>query len=225
MASNKQQVELHSDRSADMEASNDSDDAGIWKKLADVIQPQIQAIMGINASRRKNVRSRNEENPINAEGEALESENIADAVEKISGSSHNSASFAVRQEVPREEREERAVKELNRRGIESPSEEQVNELLTRRVSIVYESLGKEARFVDVDFKLGTVLVKVNVNHLFFSEYVDGMDGKSKTAMELFIMSLAMALDATELRNQQQNELLMTVWDGKLRDYLKQIHVD
>ena len=49
-----------------------------------------------------------------------------------------------------------------------------------------------------------------------------MNDDSKLAFELFIASLAKAIDLTNIHNSEQNDELLVNWDYRLKSYLKQI---
>ena len=52
-----------------------------------------------------------------------------------------------------------------------------------------------------------------------------MPEDSKLAFELFIASLAKAIDLTNVNNSDQNDELMENWDNRLKKYLRQIKSD
>ena len=79
--------------------------------------------------------------------------------------------------------------------------------------------------MDTDFSLGHVSVTVNTAHIFYSEFIEKMPDDSRLAFELFIASLAKAIDLTNIYNSEQNDELIQQWDYRLKSYLKQIRAN
>ena len=52
-----------------------------------------------------------------------------------------------------------------------------------------------------------------------------MPDDSRLAFELFIASLAKAIDLTNIYNSEQNDELIQQWDYRLKSYLKQIRAN
>ena len=110
-------------------------------------------------------------------------------------------------------------------GIESPTHEQIKALLAKELILEYRNIGRNNSFVDTDFSLGNVKVTINTEHIFYNEFISKMPEESKLAFELFIASLAKAIDLTNNNNSDQNDELLQYWDGRLKKYLRQIKTD
>ena len=89
----------------------------------------------------------------------------------------------------------------------------------------YRNIGRNNSFIDTDFSLGNVHVTINTEHIFYNEFISKMPEDSKLAFELFIASLAKAIDLTNVNNSDQNDELMENWDNRLKKYLRQIKSD
>lgn len=213
VSNNKQQVELHDDRSdRDLEAEE-----GIWDKLAAIIQPTIKRMVEDNKVLRKGSRNTNEEGGV----ESSPTENIIHAVEQGLGEDDGAAEEE-RKATSEEELEDRARQYLIDSGIAEPTEAQIKSMLAKEMTIRYMKAGRNSPFVDTDFSLGNVTVTINTEHIFYNEFISKMSDDAKIAFELFIGAFAKAIDKTNIHNSDQNDELISEWNRRLVYYLKQI---
>lgn len=214
VSNNKQQVELKND--IDQELLSDDDPLPLWNRLANIIVPTIKKMAAVNSVVRNGSRSKGNndiaDSPVN---------NIVTAVEETEDNA-GCESNRVAQETSVEELERKAEQKLIGDGFESPTYEQIRSLLNRELLFRYDNLGRNGPFMDTDFSLGNVEATINTAHIFYNEFISKMPEESKLAFELFIAALAKAIDSTNLYNSDQNDLLLQKWDGRLKDYLRQI---
>jgi hypothetical protein len=212
VANNKQQVELHDDRS-----DRDSDaERSLWDQLAEIVSSTIKTMVLANKDLRKDSRSKKTD-----EDEASESERIIDNVEEEMGEKDGVAQ-GERDSVSQEELEDRARQKLVDQGIDNPTIDQIHTILRKEVIITYSNIGRIGPFMDTDFSLGNVAVTINTAHIFYNEFVSKMNEESKTAFELFVGALAQALNLTNTHNNEQNDQLLQEWDIRLKRYLQKI---
>lgn len=212
VANNKQQVELR-----DEHVSGDQDaDESIWDRLAAEIQGTIKKMVAANKELRKDSRSANGEND-----DTTEPERIIGEAEKGLGDDEGAAQEE-QAHTPEEELEERARQYLIDKGEEDPTIEQIRSILRKDTILDYVNLGRNGSFIDTDFSLGNVNVRINVSHIFYSEFIEKMDDETKLAFELFIGALAQAINKTNVRQEDENDRLMQEWDIRLKRYLEQI---
>lgn len=213
VSNNKQQVELHDDRSdRDIDAEE-----GLWDKLAAIIQPTIKRMVEDNKVLRKGSRNTNEEGGM----EASPTENIIQGVEQELDEDDGAAEEE-RKNTSEEELEDRARQYLIESGITEPTEAQIKSILAKEMTIRYMKAGRNSPFVDTDFSLGNVTVTINTEHIFYNEFIAKMNEDSKIAFELFIGAFAKAIDKTNIHNSDQNDELISEWNRRLVYYLKQI---
>ena len=117
------------------------------------------------------------------------------------------------------------LKQLKQSGGRHRTREQIKALLAKELILEYRNIGRTNSFIDTDFSLGNVLVTINTEHIFYNEFISKMPEDSKLAFELFIASLAKAIDLTNVNNSDQNDELMENWDNRLKKYLRQIKSD
>jgi len=209
VANNKQQVELRNDK------SEDEAEQGIWETLAATISSTIKSMVEANKELRKGSRTGESENTNSP------TESIIESVEHDLGDSKGSASEE-KENTSSAELEERARQQLIEQGVENPTADQIRSLLRKEVSLQYANIGRNGSFIDTDFRLGNVVIKVNTAHIFYNEFIAKMNEENKLAFELFIGALAKAIDKTNLNNSEQNDELIQEWDHRLKSYLKQI---
>ena len=213
VSNNKQQVELHDDRSdLDLDAGET-----LWDRLAQVIQPTIKRMVEDNKVLRKGSRNSAADGGI----EPSQTENIIQAVENDLDED-DGASAEERHSITEDERKDRVIQYLIETGIENPTEAQIKSILSKDVAITYKKCGRNSPFVDTDFSLGNVTVTINTEHIFYNEFISKMADESKVAFELFIGALAKAIDKTNIHNSEQNDELISEWNRRLVSYLKQI---
>lgn len=212
VANNKQQVELRDDR----EDRDEDAEKAIWDRLAEIIKPTINKMVHDNKVLRKGSRTNSDDAPIDSEPER-----IIGGVEERIGDSEGAAQEE-KNNTTEEEREERARQHLIEQGIENPTIEQIRAVLNKDMTILYANIGRNGSFVDTDFSLGNVTVKINTAHIFYSEFIEKMDEENRLAFELFIGALAQAINKTNIHNADENDQLIQVWDYRLKQYLQQI---
>lgn len=211
VSNNKQQVELKDDR------IDSEEEEPLWNKLAKVIVPTIKKMVEDNKVLRKDSRTVS-----NGGVGSTAVTNIVTAVEEELDDDTDSETTHVVETTDPGALEQGAKEVLIGLGIEDPSIEQIRDFLKQELTLVYENLGRNGAFLDTDFSLGHVSVKINTAHIFYNEFIAEMPEESKLAFELFIAALAKAIDLTNVHNSDQNDELIQSWDYRLKTYLKQI---
>ena len=218
VANNKQQVELRNDSETETNLDIDSD-LPLWIRLSRIISPTIKKMVADNKVLRKSSRSGKTEDvtdtPVN---------NVVSGVEE-NEDNEGSVSAQTAETTDSETRESEAEQYLIKHGVDSPTREQIKALLAKELILEYRNIGRNNSFIDTDFSLGNVLVTINTEHIFYNEFISKMPEDSKLAFELFIASLAKAIDLTNVNNSDQNDELMENWDNRLKKYLRQIKSD
>lgn len=218
VANNKQQVELRNDSETEKNLDIDSD-LPLWIRLSRIISPTIKKMVADNKVLRKSSRSGKTEDvtdtPVN---------NVVSGVEE-NEDNEGSVSAQTAETTDSETRESEAEQYLIKHGVDSPTREQIKALLAKELILEYRNIGRNNSFIDTDFSLGNVLVTINTEHIFYNEFISKMPEDSKLAFELFIASLAKAIDLTNVNNSDQNDELMENWDNRLKKYLRQIKSD
>ena len=218
VANNKQQVELRNDSETETNLDIDSD-LPLWIRLSRIISPTIKKMVADNKVLRKSSRSGKTEDvtdtPVN---------NVVSGVEE-NEDNEGSVSAQTAETTDSETRESEAEQYLIKHGVDSPTREQIKALLAKELILEYRNIGRNNSFIDTDFSLGNVLVTINTEHIFYNEFISKMPEDSKLAFELFIASLAKAIDLTNMNNSDQNDELMQNWDSRLKKYLRQIKSD
>ena len=101
----------------------------------------------------------------------------------------------------------------------------MKEFLDSKLRISYLSLGKHNQSAfDYDFELGIANVTVNLDHDFYTHFLQKIyegNPEVKVTFELFIASFVMAVNETNTVQEEQNDELVTLWNEKLRKYIKQ----
>lgn len=218
VANNKQQVELRKDKSEP--GINGEVILTLWEQLQHIITPTINKMVALNKDLRKDSR-RGGNNSIGSS----QAGNIVDAVEDRLGEDPNSETAHVVHTVEPEKLEEGAREKLIEKGIENPTVDQIRAFLAQDLTLDYSNMGKRGPFLDTDFSLGKISVSINTAHIFYNEFIEKMSDDSKLAFELFIASLAKAIDLTNIHNSDQNDRLLSEWDYRLTQYLNQIKVN
>ena len=218
VANNKQQVELRNDSETETNLDIDSD-LPLWIRLSRIISPTIKKMVADNRVLRKSSRSGKTEDvtdtPVN---------NVVSGVEQ-NEDNEGSASTQTAETTDTKTRESEAEQYLIKHGVDSPTREQIKALLAKELILEYRNIGRTNSFIDTDFSLGNVNVTINTEHIFYNEFISKMPEDSKLAFELFIASLAKAIDLTNVNNSDQNDELMENWDNRLKKYLRQIKSD
>ena len=218
VANNKQQVELRNDSETEKNLDIDSD-LPLWIRLSRIISPTIKKMVADNKVLRKSSRSGKTEDvtdtPVN---------NVVSGVEQ-NEDNEGSVSTQTAETTDTKTRESEAEQYLIDHGVNSPTRDQIKALLAKELILEYRNIGRNNSFIDTDFSLGNVLVTINTEHIFYNEFISKMPEDSKLAFELFIASLAKAIDLTNVNNSDQNDELMENWDNRLKKYLRQIKSD
>ena len=218
VANNKQQVELRNDSETETNLDIDSD-LPLWIRLSRIISPTIKKMVADNKVLRKSSRSGKTEDvtdtPVN---------NVVSGVEQ-NEDNEGSASTQTAETTDTKTRESEAEQYLIDHGVKSPTHDQIKALLAKELILEYRNIGRTNSFIDTDFSLGNVNVTINTEHIFYNEFISKMPEDSKLAFELFIASLAKAIDLTNVNNSDQNDELMENWDNRLKKYLRQIKSD
>ena len=218
VANNKQQVELRNNFESDINLDIDSDKP-LWDKLSRIVTQTIKKMFKENQELRKSSRTGKNgditDSPVN---------NVVSGVEETEDN-EGSVSSQMAETTNPETLEAEAEQYLIDQGIESPTHEQIKALLAKELILEYRNIGRNNSFVDTDFSLGNVKVTINTEHIFYNEFISKMPEESKLAFELFIASLAKAIDLTNNNNSDQNDELLQYWDGRLKKYLRQIKTD
>ena len=221
VSNNKQQVELKNDgnesKDYDQFSFDGEPELTLWERLNRVISPTIKKMVAENHDLRKHSRSSGDDDI-----GTTQAGNIVGAVENQLGDDPNSETARVAQTADPVKLEEDARDRLIDRGIENPTIDQIRAFLAQELTLDYMNIGRNGPFLDTDFSLGHVSVTVNTAHIFYSEFVDKMPEESRLAFELFVASLAKAIDLTNIHNSEQNDELLQQWDYRLKTYLKQI---
>ena len=217
VANNKQQVELRND--FESYTNFEESEQPLWDKLSRIVKETIKKMVADNKELRKSSRIPTNENvadsPVN---------NVVSGVEETEDN-EGSVSSQMAETTNPETLEAEAEQYLIDQGIESPTHEQIKALLAKELILEYRNIGRNNSFVDTDFSLGNVKVTINTEHIFYNEFISKMPEESKLAFELFIASLAKAIDLTNNNNSDQNDELLQYWDGRLKKYLRQIKTD
>ena len=218
VANNKQQVELRNDSETETNLDIDSD-LPLWIRLSRIISPTIKKMVADNKVLRKSSRSGKTEDvtdtPVN---------NVVSGVEQ-NEDNEGSVSTQTAETTDTKTRESEAEQYLIDHGVNSPTRDQIKALLAKELILEYRNIGRTNSFIDTDFSLGNVNVTINTEHIFYNEFISKMPEDSKLAFELFIASLAKAIDLTNVNNSDQNDELMENWDNRLKKYLRQIKSD
>jgi hypothetical protein len=212
VANNKQHVEL---KKVDPNDYIDDPVQPMWLQLYNIIHNTIQAMYGENGKTRTNSRTVEDLTPPAAK--------IINEVEI--DNDEESMSEKNKIETPQETLLEKGKEILKDQGVEDASDEDTVKYLSNKVNIVYAALGKAGGLFDYEFSLGNCHVKINTDHIFYQKFMQKLisDIDAKVAFELFIAALVKAIDETQLRQADQNDVLMVRWNEKLRRYIMEQH--
>lgn len=212
VANNKQHVELYE---IDKNDFIDEPVQPVWLQLHDIISDTIKAMFAANQRTRES--SRTIQDIISPTSE------IINSAEKNDSDSDVGATAEVKRNTPKEELIEKNKEELKEQGIEEPTAEDINSYMNNKVNIVHKNLGKTAGLFDYSFELGSCLVKFNMDHIFYKNFLEDIfrTNDTKVAFELFVASLVKAVDETKISQEDQNDNLIAVWNEKLRRYINE----
>jgi len=210
VANNKQHVEL---KFVDPSDYLDDEVQPVWVQLQGIVSSTISAMYSANKKTREN--SRTVKDIVSAASEII---NAAEENTEEIG-----ASAEVKINTPKEELIEKTKIVLEEQGIENPTEDDINSYMNNKVNIVYKNLSKLGPIFDYSFELGSCLVKFNMEHIFYKNFLEDIfkTNDTKIAFELFIASLVKAVDETKLNQEDQNDNLIAVWNEKLRKYINE----
>ncbi len=211
VANNKQHVEL---KKVDPEDYIDETVQPMWLQLYNIVHDTIEKIYKENKKTRENART--------VEDVTSESSKIINQAEE-----GNEDSESISQKSKKEKSEKELIdknkEQLKKQGLENPTNDDVTAYLNNKVNITYDDLGRTGGIFDYEFEYGTCLVKINISHIFYKKFLEGIikNIDTKVAFELFIASLVKAIDETELRQSEQNDNLIALWNEKLRRYINE----
>ncbi len=209
VANNKQHVEL---KKVDPNDYIDEEVQPMWLQLYDIIHKTIMAMYKENSLVRN--QSRTVEDVTSSSAKIInDAEEGNDAEDTASKKEQNT--------MPEEELVKKGKEALREQGVEDASDEETKQFLKNKVNIVYSALGKNGGLFDYEFALGNCYVKINLDHIFYKNFLQKImdDSDTKVAFELFIGSLVKAIDETQLRQADQNDVLIARWNEKLRRYI------
>ena len=212
VANNKQQVELRQETRSENIDDNDS----MWELLYPIVKKTIDRMVEENREKRRNSRKK----------KGSETSRTEEIITQIEG---NEPSEGVTETVVNnstaEQLEERAKEKIKQTtGNSNPSYEEIRALINKHISLTYKSIGKNNCFVDFDFSLGNVIVSINTDHIFYTEFIEkmGKDSDELLAFELYIGALAESVNSVSVEDEDAVDMLLSVWDNKLRKYLRSI---
>lgn len=212
VANNKQHVEL---RYVDPNDYADEEVKPVWSQLYSIVHDTITAMYNANKKTREKARTVQDVLSPTAE--------IINIVEQGSSDSEVGAAAEAKKNTPTEQLREKNKAELIEQGIKNPTEEDINHYMNNKVNIVYKNLGKTAGLFDYSFELGSCLVKFNMEHIFYKNFLEDVlkTNDTKVAFELFVASLVKAVDETKISQEEENDNLIAVWNEKLRRYINE----
>lgn len=212
VANNKQHVEL---RYVDPNDYEDEEVKSAWSQLYSIIHNTIMAMY--NANKKTREKARTVKDVLSPTSE------IINQAEEGNSDSEIGATAEIKKNTPEEQLKEKNKEELIDQGIKNPTDEDVKHYMSNKVNIVYKNLGKTAGLFDYSFELGSCLVKFNMEHIFYKNFLENVlkTNDSKVAFELFVASLVKAVDETKISQEEQNDNLIAVWNEKLRRYINE----
>lgn len=210
VANNKQYVELKKIEEADIDW--DEEVQPIWIQLTEVISNTIKEMYSANVKTRKNTRT--------IETTKTPATNIINTVEKDDDD--------VEVEDPRanltpEELIEKGKEELEKLGVEMPTDEEATKFFDNSVVFEYADKGERSPAFDYKFVLTTTVITINTTHEFYRSFLskiyDNQD--AKTTFELFLASLIQSIKKSNTYQKVQNDKLVTMWFNKLNNYISE----
>lgn len=208
VSNNKQHVEL-----IKLDGGDYADDEykPIWLILEPIITPTIANMVKRNKALRKDSRL-----PVGvtsmAESTATKVENNEDGV--------STASEEIRKDKPIEEVIATAKDILEERGCEEPTKEDIDKILLQKVLIKEVGLGENKPYLfDFSVETGLCICTINTDHIYYENFVENMDAKSKTAFLLLLASLARTADEAPRDKRSLYSNLINEWNFKMNRYL------
>jgi len=211
VANNKQHVEL---MKLNPEDYINEEIQPIYLQLYSIVHNTIDKMYAENKVMRANSRS--------ADDIKSPATDIVNHVEE--GNDDEGESAEVKNNTPIENLIDKGKEELAAQGIEEPTDEEATTYITNKVNIIYADLGR-GLFFDYDFSLGTVNIRINTSHIFYTTFFNEIAKvpETKVAFELFIAALVKAIDATNLQQGEANDNLIQEWNVKLRKYISELN--
>ena len=213
VANNKQNVELRHVDPADFE---DDEIKPMWQQLYSVVNGTISRMYDTNKKTRAGART--------VEDATSSTAKIINSAERSDTDAKKEQSETTKETTPEEELVQRKREDLENQGVENPTDEDVRSYMNNKVNIRHVPLSKRGPIFDYSFALGSCDVELNMDHIFYKSFLEDVfkDGPdAKTAFELFICSLARAIDETNISQEDQNDLLIARWNEKLRRYIEE----
>lgn len=211
VANNKQHVEL---KRVDENDFADEEVKPVWLQLHDIVHDTITAMYNANRETRKNARTAND--VTSPTTKIINNVEVENNVEGEAESIKKGSSI--------EDLMKKNKQELILQGVENPTNEEVLNFMNNFVNIEYKNLGKFGPFIDYSFELGTCILKFNMDHNFYKNFIENSDSSDdkNMAYELLMASLVKAIDETKKNQEEQNDNLMQTWNEKLRKYVNEL---
>lgn len=210
VANNKQYVEL---KKIDPSDYFDEEVSPMWLQLHDIVTKTISSIVKDNQKMQNNARKKNTSNS--------PAEKTVTEAEGEEGDDQDSATARQRENYNTEETNNAIRRTLENTGTENPTDEDIQVFKNSKVKIFYEDRGRSP-FFDYDFKLGVACIYINIDHVFYQNFLSKIinDVMTKTIFELFIASFVKAVDKSEIAYKEAYDRLMTDWEAKLKKYIE-----
>ena len=208
VANNKQQVELRKFTDEDIDSTEEVQP--IWYQLREIEQI-IKDMVSRNSQIRQGTRT-----PPNGEPPVSPSENTVDTVE---GREKNEPP-----KIPDEKDIEEGRKGLEDLGEDNPSEEEILHFLSKHIHIKYQGLGTRGPSFDYKFPASTAVLIINTDHQFYKLFLEAIienDADAKSTFELFLAAFVKAVDATNWKQEMENDSLVRTWEEKLSKYISE----
>ena len=209
VANNKQYVDLKSIDPLDYE---DDEVLPMWAQLHSIVSGTIKQMYKGNKDTRAKTRT--------VEGAATDASKIVNQVE--AGNAQPNLANEYREKMSEEELLKKNTELLKEIGVNNPTKEAVLDFAKNKVVITYKSLGS-ASFFDYKFTYGLAHIAINTDHVFYVNFLSKIMNSpdSKTAFELFLSSLVMVVNETNIDPVQakKNDYLMQKWNQRLWEYI------
>lgn len=214
VANNKQQVELDRVDADDIDHADEVQP--VWQQLQ--IGVNISDTIGAMYKRNKKLRE-------NSRSKGDPSKPAEEIVNTVEGDITDGTPSASKNVAVSETLIEMGKEELKKQGVDEPTEDEVREFLDSKIRISYQPLGNHGQpAFEYGFELGIANVTVNLDHDFYTAFLQKIyegNPEVKTTFELFLASFVMAVKETTTTQEEQNDELVTLWNEKLRKYIKE----
>lgn len=213
VANNKQYVELKRIEAEDIDENEEV--KPIWSQLYETVHNTIDAMYRKNEETRKKTRS------ISTTQTAT-----VDIINNVEGSTSEeveSATKSVKETTSEEELIDKGKEVLVEQGFEDVTNEEAIRFINNSVNFSYTDKGKFSPAFDYSFKLGCVLININIGHEFYTSFLSKIydNDEVKTTFELFIASFVKSIDETDRYQREENDYLVATWHEKLKKYIMQ----